>query len=195
MNYDSYKAICKEKGIVNPYKTEDDFNRAYGIVVNKDKLEIKPKHKPSLELSKPLPKQKVVKLHKMTRVAKTQKERVYKGVSLKDMTPEEKRIHKNKIKKASVDRRKANGTLKEMTPEERAIYNEKRKEYYRANKEKCLAIAIRYRANMSEEQRQRIRDKQIEWNNAHKERRNELAKLSKQRAKQRRLDASNNTTT
>jgi hypothetical protein len=49
--WQKYCNLCEDKGIYNPYKTEADYNRAYGILEDAEvPLVIKPKHvKPFVE--------------------------------------------------------------------------------------------------------------------------------------------------
>jgi len=99
IDFKKYSQICKDKKIVNPYRNESDFNRAYGIdnSVHIEPLRIAPK-KPTIKqsltvekLAEPKkvssPKQKTVKQQKPKAPPKKKADRVQRVKK----TPEELR--------------------------------------------------------------------------------------------------------
>lgn len=123
--YQKYCNLCEDKGIYNPYKTEADYNRAYGILEEEAvPLVLRSKHRSSIDdharvvnqirdarakkkretrvetIKKPKavkpPKIKVVKPPKEPKPPKPPKVTKPRA-NFKAMTPEEQRVHTNML--------------------------------------------------------------------------------------------------
>lgn len=149
MNYEKYCAICKENKIENPYKTEDEFNRAYGIVENREVepmilkpkkqvvnkclntdehviKELKPKkRKPRTEEQKKRDNKRKNEIRK----AKRRLNPNFKNrTDLSNMTPEEVKAHRSRLQKERMEKKRAEGWKE---PPRTELQREQRKEYFR----------------------------------------------------------------
>lgn len=148
MNYEKYCAMCKEKNIENPYKTELEFNRAYGIIENREvePMILKPKKQVVKKCftTEPI---KRVSTHKKRKPAtdkqkntanqrrneKRKEERRLNPnfkhrVDLSNMTSEEVKAHRSRLQKERMEKKRAEGWKE---PPRTELQREQRKEYFR----------------------------------------------------------------
>lgn len=185
MNYKSYCAMCKQNKISNPYKTESDFNRAYGIRESTDSLKIEPKkHQVAkvkeVDVKKPkavsTPKQRpsVRKKPVMTdeerkaRRRERQKQYYRESVShevksrptpmdLSSLTAEEKLERRRQQRRAYRERDKALGKKIVRTAEQKQKRNEYFKMYY--DKKRQDKEFMKKRAELSEKWRNTLQSR------------------------------------
>lgn len=135
INWKTYCALCKEKKIVNPYKTESEFNRAYGIVENKvvEPMILAPKkrvvNKSVKEVAQPPKKSQTV-----------QKKQVRASIRKKPVLIDEERKENKKLRQKEYYRKKVGREVQKRLPpmdlsgmsqEERRQHRIKKQKEYR----------------------------------------------------------------
>lgn len=159
MTHDEYKKELAKFEAESPYKTDEDYNRAFGIDENKpaETLILKPKKEPKKikevfeapkrkdtrtgRKKKPLTREQKDRINQRIREKRArenaQKEGYKKRTSLVGMTDEEKRAHKAQIKRECIARKRENGTLKKRvrTADEKAKQLQYYRDYYNLNKD------------------------------------------------------------
>jgi len=83
--------------------------------------------------------------------------------SLKNMSDEEKRKHKNEVKKKSYAKRKELGILHVQTAEQIETARIYSREYYHQNKEVQTQKRKDYRASLSDEKKEALKAKMLQW--------------------------------
>lgn len=154
-NYEQYCQMCKEKSIENPYKTESDFNRAYGICDYKEPLVITPNNKkrpmkPTFDNSE----KSVVK----KRLTAQKKPKAVKKI----ITPEEARLRRNERRRMNAAaKREERGTPKKrrMSDEEKRIYKQEyMKKWRELHPHASYEATMKWRRENPEENKRRRRE-------------------------------------
>ena len=110
--------------------------------------------------------------------------------SLKNMSDEEKRKHKNEVKKKSYAKRKELGLLPVRTPKQ--IENERAyaRQYYQDNKEVETQKRKDYRASLSEDKKEALKAKMRQWQADNRELVNQRAREWKKQRREKLKNAS-----
>ena len=144
IDYQSYCAMCTEKGIKNPYQDEAHYNRAYGIVESEyQPITITPK-KPVIKQSLTTEKDHIADVGetitpKKTKAVSTPQKPRQSQRKKPIMTAEEKKERKKERQREyyrskvgrEVKQRSAPTSLKHLTPEERRLHRLKKQKEYR----------------------------------------------------------------
>lgn len=175
MTYEAYKDMCKKHNIENPYKTDEDYYRAYPQKVEEAKppkviktkqptlgLNIVDSHKIRIAKSdkpnEPKPKRSYSKrLSDWKRPNKSGRVMVAPKISYHGMSADEIKAHKAKLARDWRARTEVKERAKkycDLTDDEKKVLSEKKKKYYQANKERICKKAKEARANATPEQKQ-----------------------------------------
>jgi hypothetical protein len=195
LSYEKYCQDCKKFNIKNPYKSESDFNRAYGIDQHREPLVITPRNqkrpiKPTFEhYSTPKKKKPVVKksfttenhpVPKHEKVAEPKKlsrcPNAVQRTSLKGLSPEEKKAHKRELSRKRYASAKQNGTLKPLSEARLEKQREYAREHYRKNREQRLQSVRIKRQNMTPEQKQEMKAYMSQWQKDNRDHVNAMAR-------------------
>jgi len=211
-HFEKYCNECKKFGYA-PTMNEKELHLAWGIkdeeihvpfVARKSSIHknIKPTLKAHIETTKKtkeesIPQIKNIDLIKVLDdlIKKPRKSRSIRlnpiqKTSLKDMSDDEKRKHKNEVKKKSYAKRKELGILHIQTAEQIETARAYSKEYYHQNKEVQTQKRKDYRASLSDEKKQALKAKMSEWQKNNRELVNQRAREWKKQRKEKLKNAS-----
>jgi len=172
--------------IIEPKK---DHRKAAASLDNFIKIAESSKRRHCVRISETLPKKpRAVKPRILKHLPNS-----LKKISLKDMTPEELRLHKNEIKRKSLVRRKEAGTFKTLSEEQREIQRQYSRDYYWKNHEVQREKERIRRQNMTEEQKAKIKEAMRTWQEENREHVNAQAREWKRINRAKKRESINNT--